>query len=107
MSGTCRNVTVRNLDNDYYCLICGDDDERYDKLEVVQVGGGSVERTHGHCYAEIHIEFAMKSLERSMKRLHKPTFDARGAVKCLDAALDELRAAKDCLTGKALWPNLC
>jgi hypothetical protein len=55
---------------------------------------------------EVHAMFATESLEEAKKLLLKAKFDARGAVKCLELAMRELRSAKDCLVGKALWPNL-
>ena len=107
MSIVTRKVKGRDPDSDYYCLACGQDDERRDKLEVIQVGGGWVARAHGHCQADIDIEFALKSLEKAREHLNKLKFDARKALKCLARANRDIVSAKDCLIGKSLWPNLC
>jgi hypothetical protein len=107
MSIVTRKVKGRDPDNEYYCLACGQDDERRDKLEVIQVGGGWVARAHGHCRADIDIEFALKSLEKAREHLNKLKFDARKALKCLERANRDIVSAKDCLIGKSLWPNLC
>jgi hypothetical protein len=87
-------------DQYYYCLICGGDD-RSAPLEIAQVGGGRTDWAHDHCYAKLHLESAIKSLQEALKRLHRVKFDTRGAVKCLAEARRELRAAEDSLTGKA------
>jgi hypothetical protein len=87
-------------DQDYYCLICGGDD-RLAPLELAQVGGGRTDWAHDHCYATLHLESAIQSLQEALRRLNRVKFDTRGALKCLARTRPELRAAKNCLTGKA------
>ena len=48
-----------------------------------------------------------RSLEEAKTLLRKAKCAACGAVKCLELPMRELGSAKDCLVGKALWPNLC
>jgi hypothetical protein len=100
---------VKNRKPDTYpsCILCGKGNLGSDPLQVVQVGGGDPIWTHGHCYAEVHADSAIKGLGEAKKFLRKTKFDARGAVKRLEWALHELLGAKECLVGKALWPNLC
>jgi len=45
-------------------------------------------------------------MEKAVELLNRVKFDAPGAVKCLSVAIGNLRAAKDCLTGKSLWPKI-
>jgi hypothetical protein len=45
-------------------------------------------------------------MEEAVELLNRAKFDAPGAVKCLSFAIGNLRAAKDCLTGKSLWPKI-
>ena len=68
MSIVTRKVKGRDPDNDYYCLACGQDDERRDKLEVIQVGGGWVARAHGHCQADIDMssDFSANSMDMGL-----------------------------------------
>jgi hypothetical protein len=95
----------RIYDNDYSCILCGGGTHPVDPLEVIQAGGGLI-WAHAHCCAQLDVEFALSSVKNAIKLLHQRKFDARGAVKCIDAAISDLRAAKDDLTGNSLWPNL-
>ena len=97
----------RHIDTCPSCLLCGKGSLGPYTLQVVQSGGGEHVWTHGHCYAEVHATFAVESLEKAKKLLQKPKLDPRNAVKCFELAMRELHSAKDCLVGKALWPNLC
>jgi hypothetical protein len=84
----------------YYCLVCGGDDHSA-PLGIAAVGGGRTDWAHDHCYAKLHLEWAIEALQGALKRLHRVKFDTPGAVKRLARARAELRAAEDCLTGKA------
>ena len=63
------------------------------------MGCGSVAR-------KVDMRFAQESMEKAVELLNRVKFDAPGAVKCLSVAIGNLRAAKDCLTGKSLWPKI-
>ena len=107
MTSKRHKVKDRSPDTYPLCILCGKGDLGPYTLQVVQAGGEEPVWTHGHYYAEVHAEFATESLVEVKKLLRKAKFDARGAIKCLELAVRELRSAKDCLVGKALWPNLC
>lgn len=96
----------KRRNSDEYCLLCGGCDHPTDPLQWIQVGGGRVDWAHGHCHAKVDIGFAQESMEEAVELLNRAKFDAPGAVKCLSFAIGNLRAAKDCLTGKSLWPKI-
>jgi hypothetical protein len=107
MTSKPHNIKNRDPDTYPFCILCGKGDLGPYTLQVVQAGGEEPVWTHGHCYAEVHATFATESLEEAKTLLRKAKVDTRGAVKCLELAMRELGSAKDCLVGKALWPNLC
>jgi hypothetical protein len=104
MTKVSKNARIHDMD--YYCAVCGGGNLSSDPLEVVQVGGGRRDWAHGHCYAMVTASFALKSVKRAIRLLQQTKFDARGAAKCIDDAMRELRGAKKDLTGKSLWANL-
>src|SRR5271166_3795618 len=102
-------TTYQNVvpdDKYYHRVVCGGGTHRSDPLVVVQTGGGRNDWAHGHCYAQVDVKFALEDLKMALRQLERDQFDARKAVKCINDSMRNLRSARDCLTGKALWPDL-
>jgi hypothetical protein len=107
MSGIITTYQKMVFDDDYYhCVACGGGNHSADPLVVVQTGGDRNDWAHGHCYAKVDVEFALEDLKKALRQLERDQFNARKAVKYIDASMRSLRSARDCLTGNALWPDL-